>query len=91
MTAQEVITFTCNKLDVIVLIINNNGYTIERLIHGPEQHYNDPIFRASVDTWERLDAVLHDKDFKDGRGLRIVELKLDTMDCTQHMSDFSQT
>ncbi|KAJ5296312.1 uncharacterized protein N7443_007205 [Penicillium atrosanguineum] len=111
MTAQEVSTIIRKKLDVIIFIINNNGYTIERLIHGPEQHYNEvaswkyleapsffggvqdseyPIFTASANTWGTLDAILNDKEFKDGRGLRIVELKMDIMDCTQHMSDLFQ-
>lgn len=27
----------------IIIIINNNGYTVERLIHGPEQGYNDIV------------------------------------------------
>lgn len=50
MTAQELSTIIRNQLDVIIFLINNNGYTIERLIHGPEEHYND------VASWRYLEA-----------------------------------
>ncbi|CAI7632223.1 unnamed protein product [Penicillium manginii] len=50
MTAQELSTIIRNRLDVIIFLINNNGYTIERLIHGPEEHYND------VASWNYLEA-----------------------------------
>ena len=39
MTCQELSTITRNELNPIILLINNNGYAIERAIHdGP---YND--------------------------------------------------
>lgn len=41
LTAQEVSTMIRNKLNPIIFIICNNGYTIERLIHGYEDAYND--------------------------------------------------
>jgi pyruvate decarboxylase len=41
MTAQEISTMVRQKLPVIVFIINNKGYTIERVIHGMDQEYND--------------------------------------------------
>jgi pyruvate decarboxylase len=50
MTAQELSTIIRQKLDVIIFIINNNGYTIERLIHGPQESYND------VASWRFLEA-----------------------------------
>ncbi|KAF3402063.1 Pyruvate decarboxylase [Penicillium rolfsii] len=50
MTAQELSTIIRQKLDVIIFIINNNGYTIERLIHGPQELYND------VASWRFLEA-----------------------------------
>ncbi|KAJ3284325.1 Pyruvate decarboxylase 1 [Borealophlyctis nickersoniae] len=39
-TAGEVTTFLRHKLTPIIIIINNEGYTIERYIHGPERAYN---------------------------------------------------
>jgi pyruvate decarboxylase len=41
LTAQEVSTMIRNKLSPIIFVICNNGYTIERLIHGMEDAYND--------------------------------------------------
>ncbi|OMP88778.1 putative pyruvate decarboxylase C13A11.06 [Diplodia seriata] len=42
LTAQEVGTMVKLGLkNVLILVINNDGYTIERAIHGPEEVYND--------------------------------------------------
>lgn len=41
LTAQEVSTMIRNKLSPILFVICNKGYTIERLIHGMEDSYND--------------------------------------------------
>ncbi|KAF7554794.1 hypothetical protein G7Z17_g2675 [Cylindrodendrum hubeiense] len=50
MTAQELSTIIYNNLNVIVFLINNDGYTIERCIHGATQRYND------VASWRYLQA-----------------------------------
>lgn len=50
MTAQELSTIIHHKLDVVVFLINNDGYTIERCIHGRDQAYND------VAPWRYLKA-----------------------------------
>jgi pyruvate decarboxylase len=41
LTAQEVSTMIRNKLSPIIFVICNKGYTIERLIHGMNDAYND--------------------------------------------------
>ncbi|KAL2831494.1 thiamine diphosphate-binding protein [Aspergillus cavernicola] len=41
LTAQELATIIHRKLDVIIFLINNDGYTIERCIHGRDAAYND--------------------------------------------------
>lgn len=41
LTAQELSTMIRNKLNPIIFIICNNGYTIERYIHGWQDRYND--------------------------------------------------
>ncbi|KAF4964209.1 hypothetical protein FSARC_7843 [Fusarium sarcochroum] len=41
MTAQELSIIIKENLNVIVIVINNNGYTIERAIHGRKASYND--------------------------------------------------
>ncbi|KAI1876692.1 uncharacterized protein JN550_000764 [Neoarthrinium moseri] len=40
MTAQELSIIIQEKLNVTIFVINNNGYTIERVIHGRKQAYN---------------------------------------------------
>src|SRR3954453_20335310 len=41
MTVQEIGTYIRNGFTPTIFLINNDGYTIEREIHGPEQQYND--------------------------------------------------
>ncbi|KAG7057537.1 thiamine pyrophosphate enzyme [Colletotrichum scovillei] len=50
MTVQEISTMIRHKLDVIIVLLNNDGYTIERCIHGLHQSYND------VARWRYLQA-----------------------------------
>ncbi|KAH8585648.1 pyruvate decarboxylase [Bisporella sp. PMI_857] len=50
MTAQAISDMIKNRLDVIIFLINNDGYTIERLIHGMAESYND------VQPWRYLEA-----------------------------------
>ncbi|KAF4969340.1 hypothetical protein FSARC_3415 [Fusarium sarcochroum] len=41
MTVQEISSIIRHNLDVTIFVINNDGYTIERAIHGRKQEYND--------------------------------------------------
>ncbi|KAK6365140.1 hypothetical protein LTS17_011618 [Exophiala oligosperma] len=41
MTIQELGTIIRERLDVTIFLINNDGYTIERCIHGLNKTYND--------------------------------------------------
>jgi pyruvate decarboxylase len=41
MTVQEIGTIIRLNLPVIIFLVNNDGYTIERCIHGVRQKYND--------------------------------------------------
>ncbi|KAI0104683.1 thiamine diphosphate-binding protein [Nemania sp. FL0031] len=50
MTVQELGTIIRHNLNVTVILINNDGYTIERVIHGLKQGYND------VAAWRYLQA-----------------------------------
>ncbi|KAI0156333.1 pyruvate decarboxylase [Pestalotiopsis sp. NC0098] len=43
LTAQEVSTMIRHQLDIILFVICNDGYTIERFIHGMEAEYNDVV------------------------------------------------
>ena len=51
LTAQEVSTMIRHNLRAIVFVICNEGYTIERYIHGMEATYND------IQTWRNKDLV----------------------------------
>ena len=50
MTVQEISTMIRHDLNVIIVILNNDGYTIERAIHGLKENYND------VAAWRYLGA-----------------------------------
>lgn len=41
LTVQELGTALREKLTPIIFVINNNGYTVEREIHGATEQYND--------------------------------------------------
>jgi pyruvate decarboxylase len=41
MTVQEIGSIIRFGFEPIILLINNDGYAIERAINGPEQGYND--------------------------------------------------
>lgn len=41
LTAQDISTMMRHQLNPIIFLINNNGYTIERLIHGVTKSFND--------------------------------------------------
>lgn len=41
MTVQEIGSYIRYGFTPIIFVINNNGYSIERAINGPEQGYND--------------------------------------------------
>ena len=50
MTAQELSIIIKHRLDLTLFLINNDGYTVERFIHGMRAPYND------VAAWRYLDA-----------------------------------
>ncbi|GAA5898576.1 alpha-keto acid decarboxylase family protein [Sporobolomyces salmoneus] len=50
LTVQDIATMLKNGLKPILVILNNDGYTIERLIHGKEASYND----ISAWNWQGL-------------------------------------
>jgi indolepyruvate decarboxylase len=53
MTVQELSTILRHRLHAVVVVVDNDGYTVERAIHGPDEPYNDI---ASWD-WTRLPAA----------------------------------
>ena len=104
-TAQELSTIIRYKLPVYIFLINNDGYTFERLIHGLDAEYNDvarwrylnvpDAFGAPADgsyevethdvgTWGELQRVLESEKFKDGKGLKLVNVRMARDDVTRN-------
>ena len=69
MTAQEISTMLRQGLKPIIFILNNRGYTIERVILGPQAEYNE------IQNWQylKLGEVL-------GDGARVLGLSARTED-----------
>lgn len=58
LTIQELGTIARHDLHPVVLLVNNDGYTVERAIHGPRAAYND----IAAWNWPALPAALGAKD-----------------------------
>ena len=43
LTIQELGTFSREGLSPVIVVVNNDGYTVERAIHGPQAPYNDIV------------------------------------------------
>lgn len=54
LTIQELGSMLRDGLRPVILLLNNDGYTVERAIHGPTQRYND----ISPWNWTRLPEAL---------------------------------
>jgi len=91
LTAQELSLIAKHNLDISVFIINNNGYTIERAIHGAKQPYND------IPDWKYLDLakslgiqktisiktfsnLIENLDEINKNGAKVIELFFDKLD-----------
>lgn len=102
-SAQELSTIIKHRLDVYIFLINNDGYTYERMIHGAEQDYNDiarwnyllapemmgaprkgevdyKVETYDVGSWGDLIPIIESDSFGDGKGLKIVNVRMDRMD-----------
>lgn len=54
LTAQELGSFGREGLTPVVVVVNNDGYTVERAIHGESAYYNDIVGWR----WTELPGVL---------------------------------
>ncbi len=95
LTVQELSTMIQWRTHPIILVLNNDGYTVERAIHGPFEPYNDipmwdyqqfpKIFGDStsltrrVATEEELDNALGEADLARDRTV-LIEVVLGRMD-----------
>ncbi|CAB4254059.1 similar to Saccharomyces cerevisiae YLR044C PDC1 Major of three pyruvate decarboxylase isozymes, key enzyme in alcoholic fermentation, decarboxylates pyruvate to acetaldehyde [Maudiozyma barnettii] len=96
LTVQEISTMIRWNLHPYLFILNNDGYTIERLIHGPEAAYNAiqswdhlqllPVFGATdyetyrVSTVGEWRKLTNDKSFQKNSTIRMIEIMLPVMD-----------
>lgn len=113
MTVQEISTIIRKKLDVTIFVINNDGYTIERWIHGMEASYNDiapwrylkaaeffgaiendPEYRVTTrtaSTWGELEKVLAAEEVKDGKGFKMIEVRMTREDAPESLKKLVKT
>jgi TPP-dependent 2-oxoacid decarboxylase len=98
MTAQELSTMLRHDLKPIIILLNNDGYTSERGIHGELMPYNDiqrwhyhklhEVFGSNgwgvkVTTETELEAALqHAEQNRDK--LSFIEVVMDKMDCPEN-------
>lgn len=104
-TAQELSTIIRYKLDAYIFLVNNDGYTYERLIHGMDAEYNDvapwrylkapelmgaptdgsyDVETHDVSTWGELQRVLDSERFQNGKGLKMVNVRMARNDVTKN-------
>ena len=103
LTAQELSTIVRHELKPIIFVLNNGGYTIERLILGEKAVYNDiqnwqyteiiPIFNGKGD-YQRF-VVETPSQLEEtlqavnrGDALTLIELRLDPMDAPESLKQF---
>ncbi|AQZ14001.1 hypothetical protein BZL39_G00150 [Zygosaccharomyces parabailii] len=96
LTVQEISTMVRWGLKPYLFVLNNDGYTIERLIHGEKAQYNDiqpwknlqllPTFGATdyethrVATVGEWEKLTTDAKFNENSKIRMVEIMLEVMD-----------
>ncbi|MCH9631468.1 MAG: Indole-3-pyruvate decarboxylase [Chlamydiia bacterium] len=99
MTAQEISSMLRYNLTPIIFLINNDGYTIERVIHGPERLYNAiqmwdyKEFPKSLGSNIWTTKVKSEKDLakaflelrRHPDKLRFVEIEMDKMDAPESL------
>jgi len=100
LSAQEVSLINRYNLNVTIFLINNEGYTIERAIHGAHQSYNDiavwnyPDFAKSLGIKETISAKTFKEFFENleaikKEGAKMVEVFFDKLDCPPMLKQIS--
>lgn len=101
LTVQEISTMIRWGLKPYLFVLNNDGYTIERLIHGETAQYNCiqswkhldllPTFGAKdyeavrVSTTGEWNKLANDKKFQENSRIRLIEVMLPTMDAPSNL------
>ena len=106
MTVQELSTLARERISATVIVVDNDGYTVERAIHGPQERYNDiarwdwgALMTAlapgnpDVTTRRAADVVaLADAlaDAREARGLTLIEAVVPQMDVPPLLSQIAR-
>ncbi|CCD23971.1 indolepyruvate decarboxylase 1 NDAI_0C03110 [Naumovozyma dairenensis CBS 421] len=101
LTVQEISTMVRWNLKPYLFVLNNNGYTIEKLIHGPTAQYNEiqswdhlsllPTFGAKdyenhrVATTGEWIKLTENKEFNQNSRIRLIEIMLPVMDAPSNL------
>lgn len=102
LTVQEISTICkWDCFNSYIYVLNNDGYTIERLIHGENANYNDiqpwnhlqllPLFNAKkhdslrIKTTDELDDLFSNEEFSNPGKIRLVEVMLAKMDAPANL------
>lgn len=101
LTGNEISTMVRWDVHPYLFVLNNDGYTIERLIHGENAFYNDvhpwkytkllDLFNAkdydspTVKTVGQLNNLFDSKEFSSPSKIRLIELMLDRMDAPRNL------
>lgn len=96
LTVTEISCMIRNNVKPYIFVLNNDGYTIERLIHGENATYNDVHmwkYSKILDTFNALDhesivvntkgemeALFSDPEFAKPNKIRLIEVMCDKMD-----------
>lgn len=70
LTVQEIGVMAREGIAPVIIVVNNDGYTVERAIHGPQAYYNDIVGWR----WQDLPAALGVADAFTARARTVGEL-----------------
>ncbi|KAG7666362.1 PDC1 [[Candida] subhashii] len=103
LTVQEISTMIRHGTTPYLFVLNNDGYTIERLIHGENAGYNDiqnwknlqllDTFGAQdyesvrISTIGEAEAIFTDRKFNENTKIRLIEVMLPRMDAPKTLVD----
>lgn len=104
LTAQEISTIERHHFAPTIFLIDNDGYTVERVIHGPKMEYNDiqhwnyeklpavfgsTAWTTTVETELDLDKALKDRA-KHSDKMALITLKMEKLDAPLALIKISQ-
>ncbi|CAI5758547.1 unnamed protein product [Candida verbasci] len=101
LTVQELSTMVRHKNNIYIFVINNSGFTIERLIHGLHASYNDiqswehtdllKLFKAEnfeslrVNNVGEIKKLFADEEFSKNTKIRLVEVMMEMLDAPENL------